>query len=96
MQHKMTPRTGLSDESIDIFLGDLDPAEAFRDPSLLTELRRKIAARALAAELDFDRYSHDGSTRSRLAQRGYRSRLHPRPPAPPEPVPPRVSRQHAT
>ena len=43
----------LSEEAIDGFLGDHDPAEALRDPRLFGELAKKLAERALHAELDF-------------------------------------------
>ena len=55
MKRRVTPRPDfpdVSDEAVNVFLGGRDPAEAFRDPHLFAALRRKIAERALGAELD--------------------------------------------
>ena len=43
--------TRISDELLDELLGGEDPAEAFRNGDLLTELRKAVAERALDAEM---------------------------------------------
>ena len=59
------PRPELSEEAIDAFLGGRDPAEAFLDTGLFSELRRRLAERALGAELDFHLEHEDsGNTRN--------------------------------
>ena len=62
MKRRVPPRLDIpdiSDEAVDVFLGGRDPAEAFRDPHLFSALRRKIAERALGAELDFHLDTYD-------------------------------------
>ena len=46
-----SPGAELSEAAIDAFLGDRDPAEVFHDQDLFMELRKKVAERALQAEL---------------------------------------------
>ena len=45
------PDSRISDELLDELLGGEDPAEAFRNGDLLTELRKAVAERALDAEM---------------------------------------------
>lgn len=59
------PGAELSEAAIDAFLGDRDPAEVFRDEDLFMALRKKVAERALRAEIDFHlQGSGDGNTRN--------------------------------
>ncbi len=68
MKRRVTPHSEipeLSEAAIDAFLAGRDPAEAFGDPALFSELRKRIAERALGAELDFHlKTSDDGNTRN--------------------------------
>ena len=60
-----SPGAELSEAAIDAFLGDRDPAEVFHDEGLFMALRKKVAERALQAELDFHlEGSSDGNTRN--------------------------------